>query len=157
MLQNNNVSGNKKNNDSFSWPYQQNDYMKPIRRIIPIIVVTLIIVVMVIFANIQRKVIISSAESATYQMAQHLSSDISEMIDFAVSSINLASINISQSMTSDTIENPSDIINPMIENTPFGGIEYIRADGMNIMNIGEPFDASDREYYKEGIKGKSGI
>ena len=43
----------------------------------------------------------------------------------------------------------------MTEHTPFGGIEYIRADGMNVMNIGEPFDASDRVYYIEGIKGNA--
>jgi len=37
------------------------------------------------------------------------------------------------------------------------GIEYIRPDGMNVMNIGEPFDASNRPYYIEEIKGNTGV
>ena len=60
-------------------------------------------------------------------------------------------------MTSSVLENPAELIVPMIDNTPFGSIEYIREDGMNVMNIGEPFDASDRVYYIEGIKGNTGI
>lgn len=52
---------------------------------------------------------------------------------------------------------PARIILPMVGSTPFASIEYIRADGMNVMNVGEPFDASDRVYYVEGIKGNTGV
>ncbi len=91
------------------------------------------------------------------QMAEYIAGNIAHEMDYAESSIKLAATTISQSMTSDTLDNPTEIITPMIANTPFDGIEYITADGMNIMTIGEPFNACDRIYYIEGIKGNTGV
>lgn len=131
--------------------------LKPIRVILPMIVVILIIAVMCSYAFIQKKNIIANTEQITNQMAEYIAGNIANEMDYARSSILLISTTISQSMTSDTLENPSEIISPMIVNSPFDDIEYIRADGMNVMNIGEPFDASDRVYYIDGIKGNTGI
>ena len=134
-----------------------NEKIKPIRIVFAAIVALMILVVLGNYTIIQRKSVINNAEQVTNQMAEYIASNISNEIDYAESSVELAAITIAQTMTSDTLENPAEIINPMIDNTPFGGIEYIRADGMNVMNIGEPFDASDRVYYIEGIKGNTGI
>jgi len=131
--------------------------VKPIRRIVPIIVLASILIVVFAFVNNQRKIMINHAELAINEKADHISEDVSSLIDFAENSIMLSAINVSSAMNSEVLENPSEVINPMVENSPFDAIEYIRKDGMNVMNIGEPFDASDRVYYQEGIKGNTGI
>lgn len=125
--------------------------------VLPLIVVLVIIAVVCVYTYMQRINLNRNVEQVTNQMAEYIANNIANEIDYAKSSIKLSSLTISQSMTSEEIDNPSELIMPMIENTPFGGIEYIRADGMNVMNIGEPFDASDRVYYKEGIKGNTGV
>lgn len=135
----------------------ENEHVKTIGVVLPILVVMMIIVVVCVYAYIQRKNVAANAEQVTEQMAEYVAENISNEISYAQDSIKLSAINISQTMSSDTLENPSEIILPMVDNTPFGSIEYIRADGMNVMNIGEPFDASDRVYYIEGIKGNTGI
>lgn len=140
-----------KNNDN------NNGNMSKSSVVLAIVSAALIMVVLINYTFIQRKNVINNAEQVTNQMAEYIASNISNEIGYAKSSINLSVITIAQAMTSDTLDNPAEVIQPMVENTPFGGVEYIRADGMNIMNIGEPFDASDRVYYIEGIKGNSGI
>ena len=133
------------------------EHIKPIRIIWAVIVIDLILLVLSVYSFVQRKSVITNAEQVTNQMAEYIASNISNEVGYAKSSINLAAVSIAQTMTSDTLDNPSEVISPMVDNTPFGGIEYIRADGMNVMNIGEPFDASDRVYYIEGIKGNTGV
>ncbi len=133
------------------------DGLKPNKVILPVIVIIMIIAVMCVYTYFQEKNTIKNAEQVTNQMAEYIAGNIANEMDYAKSSIKFASTTISQSMTSDTLENPAETITPMVENSPFDGIEYIRADGMNVMNIGEPFDASDRVYYIEGISGHTGV
>lgn len=133
------------------------DRLKPIRVILPVIVIITVITVMCVFSYMQRKHTIQNIEQVTNQIAEYIAGNIANEMDYAESSIKFASSTVSRSMTSDTLENPAELIKPMIVNSPFDGIEYIRADGMNVMNIGEPFDASDRVYYIEGMKGNTGV
>ena len=122
-----------------------------------VIVIIAIVMVLTAYTQYQRINVIHNAEQVTNQMAEYIAGNIANEIEYGKSSIKLSAVTISQTMTSDTIDNPSEVIMPMLENTPFESIEYIRPDGMNVMNIGEPFDASDRVYYIEGIKGNTGI
>ncbi|MCR4579710.1 MAG: hypothetical protein K5681_05115 [Treponema sp.] len=133
------------------------EYFNPVRIIASFFVVLMILAVMFVYTYSQRKNIISNAEQVTNQMAEYIAGNIANETNFAETSINFAASTISHTMTSKVLENPSEIITPMLENTPFGGIEYVRADGMNVMNIGEAFDASDRIYYIEGMKGHTGV
>ena len=133
------------------------EHIKPIKIILPAVIIITIIAIMSLYTFIQRKNIAMNAEQVTDQMVEYIAGNIANEIDYGKSSIRLAALTVSQTMTSNTLENPTEVIMPMVENTPFEGIEYIRADGMNVMNIGEPFDASDRVYYIEGIKGQTGI
>ncbi|MCR4892567.1 MAG: sensor domain-containing diguanylate cyclase [Lachnospiraceae bacterium] len=135
----------------------ENDHFSPIRIAVPIIVIIVIISLLFAYTNVQKKGIIENAEHVTSQMAEYIASNIANEMDFGKSSIKFASSAISQSMTSEILKNPVEVVTPLIENSPFDKIEYIRADGMNVMNIGGPFDASDRVYYKEGIKGNTGV
>ena len=133
------------------------DRIRRRNKALAIIIVVLILIVLGNYTYIQRKSVIDNVEQITNQTAEYVASNIANEVGYAESSVRLAAVTIAQTMTSETIENPSEVITPMVANTPFGGIEYIRADGMNVMNIGEPFDASDRVYYIEGIKGNTGI
>lgn len=130
---------------------------KPIGLVLPVIIIILIFLVVANYTYIQRENVVRNAEQVTNQMAEYIADNIANVISYGQSSIRLAAVTISQTMTGDTLDKPAELIMPMVENTPFGSIEYIRADGMNVMNIGEPFDASDRMYYIEGIKGNTGI
>uniref|UniRef100_UPI0025FE99E6 hypothetical protein n=1 Tax=Butyrivibrio sp. TaxID=28121 RepID=UPI0025FE99E6 len=107
-----------------------NDHLNPIRVIIPSLIIISIIAIMCIYTYIQKINIIKDVEQVTNQMAEYIAGSISNEMDFAKSSIKLASLTITESMTSEELEDPAAIIIPMIANTPFGGIEYIRADGM---------------------------
>ena len=100
-------------------------------------------------------------EQAYYAVEQNvgeIANEIEASVGFAKSSIRLTSQSATQSMTGDVIEDVNAILDPLLDSTPFNFIEYILADGWNTMNDGGvPFDASDREYYKQGIQGKTGI
>ncbi len=149
------MSENKKNIPQIQ--ATDNDPVKPIRIVMPIIVIALILQILGAYTYVQRRNVVRSAEQVANQMAEYMANNIANEMNYAKSNIRLVAINVAQTMTSAELENPSEVILPMVENSPFGGIEYIRSDGMNIMNIGEPFDASDRVYYIEGIKGNTGI
>lgn len=98
------------------------------------------------------------AVNAVQQNAASISNEISSSIGYAMSSIQLASQSAAQNMDSAAIGDANEILDPVLENTPFNFIEYIRADGWNTMNSGgKPFDASGREYYRRGIQGETGI
>lgn len=125
--------------------------------LLAIISTIIILVVLIGYTYAQRKSVINNAEQVTNEMAEYIADTIAGQMGYADSSIKLLAVTIAQTMTSDTLDNPAEVIKPMVDNTPFGAVEYIRADGMNVMNIGEPFDASDRVYYIEGIKGNTGI
>ncbi|MCR5654603.1 MAG: sensor domain-containing diguanylate cyclase [Lachnospiraceae bacterium] len=143
--------------ESLHKPVLVDEGLKSIQIVMPIVVFVLIIAVMLVYVGVQEKSTVEHAEQVTNQMAEYIADNIANEMDYAKSSIRFVASNVSSSMTSDTLENPSAVIAPMVVNSPFDDIEYIRADGMNVMNIGEAFDASDRVYYIEGMKGKTGI
>ncbi|MDO4483857.1 MAG: ATP-binding protein [Clostridia bacterium] len=116
-----------------------------------------ILAVMLANTSHQRDLTIRNAEYTAMQMAETVASEIEVTLGFAKSSILSVASTVSGDMTGDVLENPAEAIQPLKELTPFGGIEYIRSDGMNVMNPVEPFDASDRVYFIEGMKGNTGI
>ena len=111
-----------------------------------------------IYTHSTRKHLKEQAYYAVEQNVGEIANEIESSVGFAKSSIRLTSQSATQSMTSDVIEDVNAILDPLLPSTPFNFIEYILADGWNTMNDGGvPFDASDREYYQQGIQGKTGI
>lgn len=49
------------------------------------------------------------------------------------------------------------LLNEMTEPTPFDAIRFVGADGRSWAGDGSTVDCIDREYYKEGMKGNSGV
>ena len=92
------------------------------------------------------------------QNVENIAGEIGVTVDYAQSSIRLTARSVSQNMTGPVIEDVNSILDPLLGDTPFHFIEYILPDGTNTMNGGgTPFDASDREYYRQGIAGNTGI
>ncbi len=147
----------KYKNNSIYEPIKAGERLQPMSIILPIIVAGMILMILFVYTRVERKNVVDDVEDVTNQVAEYIAENVANTIDYAKSSIKLSVITVAQSMTGEELENPADVILPMVDSTPFNGIEYIRADGMNVVTIGEAFDASDRVYYIEGMKGNSGI
>ncbi|MGN1231568.1 MAG: cache domain-containing protein, partial [Anaerotignum sp.] len=127
---------------------------------IPMIIGMAVIIIAAVFlyTHSTRANLKQQACYAVQQNAGEIANEINSSIGFAKSSIRLTSQSATQSMDSEVIEDVNAILDPLLSSTPFNFIEYILADGWNTMNDGGiPFDASDREYYKQGIRGNTGI
>ena len=127
---------------------------------IPLLIVTAVMIIAAVYgyARSTREHLKEQAYYAVGQNVGAIANEIESSIGYATSSIRLTSQSATQSMDSEVIEDVNAILDPLLESTPFNFIEYILADGWNTMNDGgTPFDASDREYYKQGIQGKTGI
>lgn len=120
-------------------------------------VVVAIILVIVGYTNYIRKGIENYAAQSVEQNAKKISEEVDEYIESAINSIQLTSHLVTKTMTEDSIEDAGKIIEPMLNNTPFNFIEYIDSNGINKTDKGAEFDASDRVYYQNGIKGITGV
>lgn len=129
----------------------------PFKIMLPIFVIIAIMLILSAYSLHQRKNIAKEVEEITISMSEYIAGNIQHEIDYGRSSIELVALSVSEAMTQAELEDPAKVITPLVEDTPFNNVEYVRADGMNVMNVGEPFDASDRVYYKEGIKGNTGV
>ncbi|MCQ2595951.1 MAG: diguanylate cyclase [Treponemataceae bacterium] len=114
----------------------------------------------VFFMTSSDKLFMKHSEFSLKMIAQEKSASIDTEIKYAEGSIRLLSHFVSSQMTERELKNPNAVFEKYTETLPFDFVEYIRWDGLNFMNSvegSEPFDASDRQYYKEGIKGNTGI
>lgn len=132
-------------------------YASPRWIILTLAVIMLAFILIWRFASGQRGIIVEYAEYTASRIADQTADEVGTVIAYAGSSIKGVATSVAANMTGPELEDPEESIRPLLENSPFGSIEYIRPDGMNVMNPGEPFDASDRVYYQEGIKGNTGI
>lgn len=100
------------------------------------------------------------AEFALERNAVTKARELDTFFDYASSNIQLISNFTTTQMKQKELKNPNEVFASYAGEELFDLIEYIRWDGINAMNSvhdAEPFDASDRIYYIEGMKGKSGI
>lgn len=112
------------------------------------------------YTNSSRKLFINQAYYSIQQTVEEKSSEIGIAFNYASNSIKLLSNFVSDHMTERELKDATLVLTSFTDNTPFNYIEYIRWDGLNFMNStvdGKPFDASERIYYKNGIKGESGV
>lgn len=127
--------------------------------ILTVVVFIIVMAVMFFYTQFQNAQLVKQVEYNISRSTAEVTDNMDTSIGFALSSIKVAADDLSHSynLEKDILENPNEIISVLIENTPFNSIEYISPDGMNMTSAGDYFDASDREYYVEGIKGNSGI
>lgn len=123
----------------------------------PIIGVLCIILVFINYARTTSEQMVEKTDYTLVQTSEMIAREIDAKVAYAQSSIRSIATYVAMEMQGDTLLNPQATISPYVKDTPFELIEYVQADGMNMMNIGKPFDASQREYYIQGIQGKTGI
>lgn len=119
--------------------------------------VAAVLSVIVVYSKVQESIISEQIESSIEQSTLDVAGRIDSSVGYALNSIQVVSNAVSGRMTGPELGNSSELLNTLMESTPFGSIEYIRSDGMNLTNAGDPFDASDREYFRRGIAGETGI
>lgn len=125
--------------------------------VILLIIAVIIIGIVILYTSITQEQFEQSSYDSVEQSIEKISNEIDTNITFANRSIQLISHLVTQTMTGPEFENPNDILSSLKKQSPFDFIEYINKDGINCTDKGAPFDASDREYFKQGIKGKTGI
>lgn len=116
-----------------------------------------IMTTVILYARFQYKNLVEQMGGVISNKTTSVSETVDMSIGYALNSIQVTSKAVSSKMTGKTIDNPSEILNEQITHTPFGAIEYIRADGVNFTDAGAPFNASEREYYIQGMQGKTGV
>lgn len=122
-----------------------------------IIVLAIAISILSFLANSTKSRVRQYAEYSVSQNSQRIADEIGTMVEYAICSIQEVSDVIEKYIENDNSVDPNKLIAIVLNNTPFSSIEYITADGMNMTDAGEMFDASDREYYIQGMAGKTGI
>lgn len=116
--------------------------------------------VIVYFVTASREQFLNHSFYTLKTIARDKSEIIEAKINHAEESIKLLSDFVSSQMNEKELKNPNEIFSGYTGQLPFNSVEYIRWDGLNMMNSTKgqkPFDASQRPYYIEGIKGNSGI
>lgn len=91
--------------------------LKITKLILPVCVILLILAVMSTYTIVQRKNVVRNAEQVTNQMVDYVAGNIANEIGYAKSSIKLSAISIAQTMTSEDLDNPAEVITPMVVNT----------------------------------------
>ena len=125
--------------------------------IFSLLVVAIVMSTLIYSAQKSDKHITTNTQYTVMKETTLIKELVDSSIGYAFNSIQVVASQISQRITEEEIDDPSQIIRELLPSTPFSAIEYIRKDGRNITDAGEPFDASDREYYIKGMEGKTGI
>lgn len=136
---------------------QERLFSRKVNSVLLVVVVAAILLVVGAYTNMSQRQIESYARYAVQQNTRGISNQVDGYISNALSNIQLTANLAAQSLEDGVLENPSQVLEPLQENTPFNFIEYIRGDGMNVTQMGEAFDASDRVYYQQGIQGRTGV
>ncbi|MGN1083695.1 MAG: hypothetical protein ACI4QX_01710 [Lachnospiraceae bacterium] len=130
---------------------------KKIYVILSVLIVVIVLSTLISIVKKKDKQTTADTQYAIMRETTQIRKSVDSSIGYAFNSIQVTAAEISKRITDDELEDSSRMIRELLPNTPFTSIEYIRADGMNITDAGEPFDASDREYYISGMAGKTGI
>lgn len=128
---------------------------KVVRKImVACILILFIIVIFVIFTKTNNKRIIqqntSYVQDATIQVAER----IDDVLSGAQNNINTMAYLCGESLDSPEMDEQK--LENILAYSSFDYIEFVNKDGVNATVKGENSDALDREYYIEGMKGKSG-
>lgn len=97
------------------------------------------------------------ARDVVEQNTENISAEVDECIDASLNSIQVTSFVVTQTMSNNILVKSNAILHKLVTQTPFDFIEYVDLFGTNTTEKGDNFDARDRVYYQEGMKGKTGI
>ena len=121
------------------------------------IIFVIIIAILLAYTFVTRKQMDRFMKESVQENIRQLSDEMDYNIAACLSSIQINANMVSRSLTKDTLDNPKELIQKIQATTSFMTVEYIDKNGQNINQMGEVFDASNREYFKKGMQGQTGI
>ena len=122
-----------------------------------IVVAVAVVILVVVYALIARETYFKQVEESIVQDTQRMSSELTEKLKYAKSSIKLVSYSVSTKMDGPELRRPESIFLSMMDEVPFSRIEYIRKDGLKLSYDEEPVDVSESDFFRQGIMGRSGV
>lgn len=131
-----------------------------LQSVMALVLTLLIITINIFYTHSSKKLFLSQAEYFVHQAAVDKSVQLDFANNYGLNNLQLFASFCSSKMTEKDLKNPQELVSQFSNNNPFDFIEYIRWDGLNYMSSypqAAAFDASDRPYYINGMKGISGI
>lgn len=132
------------------------DYEKR-NKLAAIISFVLIGCVFFIYMNSTKSIIDQYARYTLINQAEMSSNTIDSKFQDAKLSIAAAAGDVAAGWKEDPSFNVVPLVESIKKNYSFDTLEFVDKNGINLMSGPNRFDASDREYFKEGIKGKTGL
>lgn len=133
----------------------QNNQKKVKETIFAIILVLFIITVFIVFTKENNERIVKQNESYVQDATVQVAERIDEVLTRAQDSIQSMAYLYGELLESPDIDIQK--LKEMQDVSSFDYIEFVNKDGLNMTAEGVTSDASDREYYIEGMKGNSGF
>ena len=128
------------------------------RNTVQVLLWTVMIAVMVLlfvhFMQDNRQRILQQNANYVADSARQRASEIDRVLREASEQIGMLSYYLSDYLTAPVVT-PEDL-RRLEEHSSFDYVRFVNADGLNISSDGRENDATDREYYQEGMAGKSG-
>lgn len=134
--------------------------LSKIQGIMTAVLILLIAAVNIFYTRSSKKVFLGQAEYFVQQTAIDKAKQLDFATNYGLNNIQLFASFCSSKMTEKDLKNPQDLVLEFSNNNPFDYIEYVRWDGLNYMSSfpgTAAFDASQRPYYINGMKGISGV
>ena len=122
-----------------------------------IAIVLIVMIVVGVYTGLSQKQMREYAQYVVQQNVQQISDNLDRSILSATDSIRFTSYLVAKTMSGTDADEINAILDSLENHTPFNFIEYIEKDGTSTTDMGEHFDASDREYYWKGIAGNTGV
>lgn len=119
------------------------------------ILVLFIVIVFIIFTKKNKERIVQQNESYVQDATVQVAERIDEFLTGAQDSIRSIAYLYGELLESPEIDIQK--LQELQDVSSFDYIEFVNQDGVNITAAGETSDASDREYYIEGMKGNTGL
>ena len=116
-----------------------------------------VVILVVVYALIARETYFKQVEESIVQDTRRMSSELTEKLKYAKSSIKLVSHSVSKKMDGPELRRPESAFLSMMDEVPFSRIEYIRKDGLKLSYDEEPIDVSESDFFRQGIMGRSGV
>lgn len=129
---------------------------KSIRGIIYVLLLLgAIIVLFYWYSTANSKRIVNQNRNYTFDSARQTASHIEHEFNNAVNRISTYAFLLNASMQDDTVT--PEMLHDIEENALFDAICFVNKEGINLASDGQTSDDSDRDYYINGMQGKSGI
>ena len=127
-----------------------------LKRIVPVCILLLCIIVsFVVYLDTNRRVTVERNAKYVEDAATQTVKRIDDLLVGAENSISAIARLYGQTMDPDRVD--VEMLQKLVDDTPFDYIGIVSVDGIYTDNRGKQAQVSDRHYFQDGIKGNSGM